>query len=304
MALDLRPLTLPELLDRTFSTYRRHVWLFVGIMAVPAVLGLIYAVLLQLFRFSATRPQPKRPEEVLWALIPIALGAAAFFVTSVVVYAFAQGATTIAVAQVYTGKPASVGDAYRAVRPQGFWVLLTIVWAGVRVVFAAAAVFAFSLVLAYVVSFLVSRVLGVLVVVPGVLAAIATFVYFTLRYGLSIPAAVLENLGPNQAIARSVELTEEYRWRIFLIMLCATVITYAAMALLQMPFIVAATLAGPLTGAGRALSLAGVMLGTVATTFTGPLMTIGLALAYYDLRIRKEAFDLQMMLDAIDAVRE
>ena len=91
MALDLRPLTLPELLDRTFSTYRHHVGLFVGIMAVPAVLGLIYAVLLELFRFSAARRQPTRPEEVLWALIPIALGVAVFFVISVVVYAFARG---------------------------------------------------------------------------------------------------------------------------------------------------------------------------------------------------------------------
>jgi hypothetical protein len=305
MALDLRPLTLPELLDRTFSTYRRHVWLFGGIMAAPAAVGLLYAISLQLLQFSSARTAtPKTAEDVMWAVLPIAIGALAFLLLSVAVYALAQGATTVAVARVYTGEAVTVGDAYRAVRSQGVWILLTIIWSAIRVVLAGLGVFAFSGVLAYVVGFLLSRVLGVLILIPGALAAVAVLVYFTLRYGVAVPALVLENLGPNRAIARSVELTEDYRGRIFLIMLCSTVITYAAMALLQMPFLVAATLAGPLTASGRALNLGGAVLGSIATTFTGPIMTMGLALAYYDLRIRKEAFDLQMMLDAIDAPRE
>jgi hypothetical protein len=34
-ALDLRPLSLGELLDRTFSLYRRNFWLFLGILRIP-----------------------------------------------------------------------------------------------------------------------------------------------------------------------------------------------------------------------------------------------------------------------------
>jgi hypothetical protein len=33
--LDLRPLSLGEMLDRTFSLYRGHFWLFIGINSVP-----------------------------------------------------------------------------------------------------------------------------------------------------------------------------------------------------------------------------------------------------------------------------
>ena len=40
-ALDLRPLSLGELLDRTFFLYRRHFLLFLGIAAVPYLLVLI-----------------------------------------------------------------------------------------------------------------------------------------------------------------------------------------------------------------------------------------------------------------------
>ena len=37
---DLRPLSLGELLDRTFTIYRSHFWVFVGIMAIPASFGI------------------------------------------------------------------------------------------------------------------------------------------------------------------------------------------------------------------------------------------------------------------------
>ena len=37
---ELRPLSLGELLDRTFSLYRNHFWVFVGIMAIPASFGI------------------------------------------------------------------------------------------------------------------------------------------------------------------------------------------------------------------------------------------------------------------------
>ena len=45
-ALDLRPLSLGELLDRTFFLYRRHFLLFIGIASIPYLL--LLAILLAL----------------------------------------------------------------------------------------------------------------------------------------------------------------------------------------------------------------------------------------------------------------
>ena len=39
--------------------------------------------------------------------------------------------------------------------------------------------------------------------------------------------------------------------------------------------------------------------GFVAGTIAGPIATIALALLYYDERVRKEAFDLQLMMEAM-----
>ncbi len=38
----------------------------------------------------------------------------------------------------------------------------------------------------------------------------------------------------------------------------------------------------------------------IATTLVTPISTIALTVFYYDLRVRKEAFDLQMMMTTVD----
>jgi hypothetical protein len=42
--------------------------------------------------------------------------------------------------------------------------------------------------------------------------------------------------------------------------------------------------------------------GFIAGSTAGPLATIGLSLLYYDERVRKEAFDLQLMILSLDAL--
>jgi hypothetical protein len=46
-------------------------------------------------------------------------------------------------------------------------------------------------------------------------------------------------------------------------------------------------------------------LGTfVGSTLATPVVTIATTVFYYDLRVRKEAFDLQMMMSAVPAVNQ
>ena len=303
MALDLRPLTLAELLDRSFSIYKRHVWLFVGIMAVPAAFALVYAILMQFVQYWTGPMTPNMtPEMAAWRVLPTALAGIFFIVVYMVVYAFALGATTVAVARIYNDQPVDVAATYRAVRPQGWRLVGLLVWASVRVGFAWVALFVLVGVLAAL-SAKLSPILSFLLFLVGMAVASAASIYFAVRYGVCVPAAVLENLGPNRALKRSVQLTQDHRGRIFLILLCAVIITYATALLLQGPFMVGALIAGPETVTALTLNIMGAVLGTAGSTFSGPIMIIGLAMAYYDLRIRKEALDLQMMLASLDAPR-
>ena len=99
-ALDLRPLSLGELLDRTFFLYRRHFLLFVGIAAMPQLIkhldpaavglllagGVLYTV--GAVVYARRRPNPKPTvfgyHEVFHALTIVAVAcqyvAIAFFI--------------------------------------------------------------------------------------------------------------------------------------------------------------------------------------------------------------------------------
>ena len=122
----------------------------------------------------------------------------------------------------------------------------------------------------------------------------------SLRYSLSIPALVLEGLPPGESIRRSVALTHGRLGRVFLMVLCATCIAWAALILFQGPFAAASFMAGPETTHGFWLNVLGGVFGTIGTTLTTPFLIIGLAVIYYDARIREEGFDLELSLAALD----
>jgi len=305
MAFELRPLTLAELLDRSFSTYKHHLWLFAGIMAAPASVGLLYAMVMQVLQFTVLAPDPApsgrpTPEQAALVMAPVAIGAILFLVVYMVLYAFALGATTIAVAHLYRDRMVTVAAAYREVRRHVPRLVLTMLLAAVRIAAVwfglMTAAFLVGIALAF-----IAPILTPVVVVIGFVVSVVPAFYMGIRYGMAVPAVVLEDLGPARALARSVELTEGHRGRVFLLILCAMVITYAAALLLQGPFMMAAVVAGPESVTAFVLMLFGAVLGSLGGMFSGPIMIIGLAMLYYDLRIRKEALDLQMMLEALDA---
>ena len=128
-ALDLRPLSLGELLDRTFFLYRRHFLLFVGIAAIPYsfffVINLATALLPLLARSAALRPSATRRDGRggigggLFALVAVIVGFIAFL--------FSVGATVFAVSEIYTGRQTSIRESLAPRSWQGrdhFWRLV------------------------------------------------------------------------------------------------------------------------------------------------------------------------------------
>jgi len=115
------------------------------------------------------------------------------------------------------------------------------------------------------------------------------------RYALAIACCVVEDLGVIKSIKRSAALSKGSRFRIFLI--------YTVFLLLAV--VVGAALGGLAGGFGVLIPYIPARLilvylaSFVAGALTGPLATIGIALVYYDERVRKEAFDLQLMMDSL-----
>jgi hypothetical protein len=308
MALDLRPLTLGELLDRAFTLYRRHFRLFVSLMVIPSIFTMCFAIgseLLQAMARSKTSSLAAAdPATIAAYFIGGGILVLLIFVGYMVAYALTLGATTIAVSEIYAGRDATIRSAYGRMRGLVGRVMWLFVLVGVRL----AGLFLAGVV---VILFLsagagagiggpAGAALAGLGTVLGMLAAMVGCALFALRYAVCVPALVLENATAGEAIRRSVALTKGGLGRAAVLAVFATVLAYAAMFLLQGPFLFGVVMAGPGTPTAVAFSLAGAVAGSIGNAVTGPIMIVALAVFYYDVRIRKEGLDLQMMVANLD----
>ena len=306
MQLDLRPLTVGEIFDRAITLYRRNLWLFVGITALPAVLALAMTILMQVAQrimITDLAAASTDPELAMSTGITIlAMGGGIFVIAIVywVVYMIALGAATYAVSELYVGRNASVRQSYAGMRGRIGALIVLMLYVGLRVGIVG---LAGGIVLAVATggAAVIHPVLSGLIFFFGIIALFLGVGFMMLRYGMTVPSLVVEGLSPGDAIRRSIALTKGRLWRVFLLVLCAMVVTYAAMLIFQGPLSIGAIFAGPDTALGFWLNIAGAVTGTIGTTFTAPFLVIGLALLYYDARIREEGFDLELTLQALDA---
>jgi hypothetical protein len=260
----LRPLSTGELLDRTFSLYRSHFGLFVGIFALP------YLVVLA-FQLGGLVFQSAVPS-ISTTLVTIAWAMGALVLTFIV-YAVSQAATVIAVSNLLLDRPANISDSFSRVKGEVFGVLLL--------------------------SFLttISTWFGLFfILVPGVLLWI--------MWSLAVPVKVLEHKGVFDSMSRSMELTKGCWGRIFVIGLLIVALKFGISALLQWPVLIAAGFSMKGSGASQMAAgwqIALQLSGFVSTSLVGALATIAFSVVYYDQRVRKEAFDLQFMMTTLDA---
>ena len=140
----------------------------------------------------------------------------------------------------------------------------------------------------------VSLMVGIIVGF-GLLLSLAPGVYWAGVFGIAIPAMVLENIPVGQALPRSSDLTQDFRSHViivfFLTMIFSGIMKYSLNAgLLWLWPIIHSHLVHLTKLNLRDFS------SVLAMTFFGSVSAIGLTLVYYDLRVRKEAFDLMMDL--------
>jgi hypothetical protein len=255
----LRPLTTGELLDRTFSLYREHFLLFVGIVALPRLIALAV-------RLSSIS---LRSQTGLSAALGVAAWGFIFAIVSLIVAAASQAATVVAVSQLHLGRPTSVSEAYSRVKGRILRVVLLTIVVGIGV-----------------------GVGVLLLVVPGII--------FTMMWSLAVPVTVLEDRGIIDSISRSSELTKGSRWRIFVVWILFIVLSVGVALLLEWPIGLIAGNAGRGAAAAGGVLVASAVVDFISQCLVGPLATIAFSLLYYDQRVRKEAFDLQHMMETLD----
>lgn len=307
MEINLRPLTLGEILDRTAQLYRENFLLFAGIAAVYAgvllVLSLVQIGVQELLRVEHLTRQ------LAWAT---GIGILVLWIAIFIFGGLAVAANNRAVAWVHLGERATIRGAYSTILPRlgRYLWLMTIttfrIWLPCVVLYVGYLALLFFYVRpkgiltqsttqrdpqALLVFGLGSLAFGLLF-----LAAIVYAVLMGLRYALAVPACVVEDLKARESIRRSIDLSKGSRGRIFLLGLLALAVQMGLVLITQMFFIVATFKHHGVLPVGiRALQQ---IVAFFTNTFVGPIYATGLTLFYYDQRIRKEGFDIEWMMKA------
>ncbi len=297
-----RSMSVGEWLDATFTLYRRN---FVLIASISAVVQIPYALLtLILFElsgiagfvsapFGSLNPQTAtRAQEIaqLNSLLgALAVSGGVLLVAALVVFPLGEAATTRTVSDRYLDRPASLRTAYRAA-----WGRLRSLIALILLLVVFYAVCALAIALVFVLLALVGGpVLGGVVALVG-LVLLVVLIGANFPFALGAPAVVLERVSGWRGLKRSWQLVRPRFWpnlgRLLLLALIAYIISRVLATILQLP--------GAALDPNNAFVF-GQIANTIASIFVGPITYIGVTLLYYDARIRKEGFDIEMLASSL-----
>ena len=136
---------------------------------------------------------------------------------------------------------------------------------------------------------------GVFAVVIAIFGGCWFIIFVACGYAVTTPVVVLEELNASSdAFGRSWDLTRAFKLKIFLIFLVATVVVFV-------PGIAVGGLGAALAGDLRLLGQAVEILSAALPILLTPLFSCVLTLVYYDLRVRREAFDLEVLSEQLGA---
>ncbi len=282
----LRPMTVADLIDEIFRVYRANFALLFGVSAIvwlPA--SIVFIVLNVIFFGGGPLERLSVPELATGGL---ALGAAGIVALLALPVLF--GALTAAVSARWLGRPISVDGAIR----RGlacFWRIV----AGYLLEFLALLAIALVpilglLAMASAGAGVLAAVLAFLVVI-GVVVAVA---WLTATWAFLGQAIIVEDTPVLRSFGRSRALVSGSRWRVIGINLLLGLIQGV---LFTVPSSFAALVLQPVPApAGPAASQ---LVSTLAQIAFYPVQLGTLTLLYYDLRVRREAFDLTLAAERL-----
>ncbi len=260
---DLKPRTVWEITDDAFDLYRERFALLVGVSAVvfaPAYLLASTAGAAALRRFDSAFDGPdafgRFALDMAW-LIPVLFGA----------YILHYGATALAVRDILTGEPATLGNVYK----RAFRRVLPLLFASILIG-------------------LIGFVSVCITVGPVLVAA---------YYCFTAHGILLEERKLGDSLKRSRDMAQSYFGKsLGLLCLMGFVILALAVGIQSLVALVFALIPKE-SGTATAFELktveelVGTVAGSVIAVLIAPLPAIATTLLYYDLRVRREGLDVE-----------
>jgi hypothetical protein len=265
---ELRPLSIGEILDVAIKIYLRNAWTLFRVVLVVVAPVEIVSALIQASAASSGSGIETTGDTTTVSSHDLALYVTAILATTIL----SLVANTVATGACFKG----VSDAYLGERPT--WQ------SSLRFAFAR------------IHSILWITILGSILTVIGAIFCIIPGIYLWIAFAVAVPVLLTEGVKGRHALGRSRELVTDRWWGTFGVVLLGTILAGIVSGAIG-------ALAGLAGGTSDANSVAGFLVnsvsGTLGSMISTPFTAAFVTVLYFDLRVRKEGFDLQLLAERI-----
>lgn len=266
----LRPLGVGEILDVSLKVVLRNFGTFLGIVALVVIPLGILSTLIQLsilpdgtFVNDGIIYFATQSDANTFGFVRLALGFVALLASFL-----ATGVGVRAVASAYLGQKPSIRESFAYIGRRAHSLL----W----------------------ISFL-----SLIIVVLGLIALVIPGIYLWVTFIAAVPIVVLEGVKGTKAISRSYNLTQGRWWPTFGAWFVGVFLIPVVLAVATV-FVLGLAASGQDLANTTSFVMFENVLSTVASLIATPLQVAVITVLYFDLRVRKEAFDLQLLAERMD----
>jgi hypothetical protein len=268
----LHPMGIGEILDAAIKLYRRNAWTLFRIVLVVVAPVTVLANLIQVsatpsdltpkFGLSGFTTPSNNPNISSRDAVTLVVGALIAFTLTWIGSLVATGATFKALAEAFLGE-------------QPDWKR-SLAFAGRRLH-----------------SLLWVSLLGAILTLLGAVACLLPGIYLAVAFTVAVPVLLSEGLTGRKALGRSRRLIKGRWWRTLGLIVLGGILTGIVNSVLS------ALVVGVAFEGAHANTVLGFTVSTFATTaakaLTTPFTAAYVTVLYFDLRVRHEAFDLQLL---------
>lgn len=302
-AIPLRPLGLGDMYDAAFRIIRFNPTATVGSAVLVAALSMALPILLTAVLTVAVDLTPDGSSDVSTGEALSVIGTSGALLVGTLLQGIGlllvNGMVAHVVAASAIGRRLSLGEAWAATRGSRWRLVGLTVVLGLMAAGALAVYVGLWVVVALLAPTWAVVVFG-LVTLPA-FGALAVWWWVRVYY-LPVPALMIERIGVFAAIGRGFRLTRRQFWRTFGIGLLTAIVTGIAGSFLSVPFTIAAQVVPVAMPDSQYVALIVVVLtslgSVVQTAFVTPFSAAVSSLQYLDQRMRKEAYDVELMARA------
>ncbi|HEX3930044.1 MAG TPA: hypothetical protein VHW64_05035 [Nocardioides sp.] len=302
-AVPLRPLVLSDLFDSAFKIIRYNPRATIGAAVLVSAVALVVPVVVGLASGSAGSLTSPTTTDTLTDTQVVRLfvafgGLLGGTELQSIGLLFVSGMIAHVTSAAAVGRRLTMAEAWAATRGKRWRLLGLSLLLGLGVLLVTGLVVGAVVLLAVAAHPAIGLVV-VLAILLGVLLVVGYLWFWVRVRALAVPALMLEPVGVFGAVRRAVRLTRDQFWRLLGLLLLVTLVVGVAGGILRAPF----TIAGQVvltgsnnTGAGLAVYLLLTGVGTiVSSALLEPFSATVSALLYVDQRIRKEAYDVELL---------